>query len=367
MHFLSRKKQFWQCLLIGWLLLATANLFLRISNELVDLSVLIINGIVLFIAGVLCSLGLRFVYLKCHIIEKKLRHMILPVLFCSLLGTTVLSFGVLGVISVIHSSISFYDSALSPANILGNIIGLFPILLVWSCIYLGVQSLQRWKQVEREKFNLQLALKEAQLNTLIGQINPHFMFNSLNNIRALMLEDVPQARTSITQLSNIIRHSLNADKQAFIPLEQELKIIQEFVALSGIQYEERLNFTTHIDDTLLHTPVPPMIIQMLVENAIKHGISHVKGGGELGLTIEAQEDTLLICVSNPGNLNGKTSPENSTHIGLKNIRQRLALQYEDAAEFELQECQGKVIAKVVLPLSTSPQTTSKQTNSKESQ
>ncbi len=353
MHFLSHKKQFWQCQFIGWLFLALTNFVLRIFSENVHLTALIINSIVLFLVGGLCTLGLRLAYLKYKIIEKKIAHMILPVLVCSLLTTIVLTLGMLGLISVIHSSNPFYDSALSSANIISNVIGMFPIVLIWSCIYIGVQSLQRWQQVEREKFSLQLALKEAQLNTLIGQINPHFMFNSLNNIRALMLEDIPHARASIIQLSNIIRHSLNADKQIFIPLEQELKVIKEFVALSGIQYEERLNFTTNIDDDLLQTPIPPMVIQMLVENAIKHGISHVKGGGELGLNIEAQADTLIILVSNPGNLTSKTASASLTNIGLNNIKQRLELQYAGAAHFELLEQQGKVIAKIVIPLPSS--------------
>lgn len=331
-------------------MLAVANLLLRSIPDFNNMGEQIVNSIVILLLGMLTSLGLRVFYLKSKVIEKSLSRMVIPVLTCSLLSTGVMTLLMLSTISLLHNTTPSYDSALSHMNIISNIIALYPITLIWSCIYLGVQSLQRWKQVESEKLSLQLALKEAQLNTLIGQINPHFMFNSLNNIRALMLEDINQARSSITQLSNVMRHALSADKKSHTPLEQELKVIEEFIAISGIQYEDRLEFNSKVDDQLLHVLVPPMMIQMLVENAIKHGISLVKGGGVLSLEIKKQADMIFIQVCNPGSLKPSLTTSTSTNIGLNNIRKRLQLLYGSSARLELSEADETVIATLIFPI-----------------
>lgn len=331
-------------------MLATANLLLRLMPDFNNVGEQIANSLVLLLFGLLTSLGLRVLYIKSSVIEKSLSRMVIPVLTYSLVSTGVMTLLMLGAISLLHNTNPGYDSALSHMNIISNIIALYPITLIWSCIYLGVQSLQRWKQVESEKLSLQLALKEAKLNTLISQINPHFMFNSLNNIRALMLEDINQARASITQLSNVMRHALSADKKSHIPLEQELKVIEEFIAISGIQYEGRLKFKSKVDDQLLHVLVPPMMIQMLIENAIKHGISLVKGGGILSLEINKQADLIFIQVCNPGSLKTSSATSTSTNIGVNNIRKRLQLLYGSSASLELNEAGETVIATLIFPI-----------------
>ena len=331
-------------------MLAVANLLLRSMPDFNNLGEQVVNSIVILLFGLLTSLGLRKFYIKSSVIEKSLSRMVIPVLTCSLVSTGVMTLFMLGTISLLHNTNPDYDSALSHMNIISNIIGLYPITLIWSCIYLGVQSLKRWKQVESEKLSLQLALKEAQLNTLIGQINPHFMFNSLNNIRALMLEDINQARSSITQLSNVMRHTLSADKKSHIPLKQELKVIEEFIAISGIQYEDRLEFKSKVDDQLLHVLVPPMMIQMLVENAIKHGISLVKGGGVLSLEINKKADLIFIQVYNPGSLKSSSATSTSPNIGLNNIRKRLQLLYGSSASLKLSEADETVIATLIFPI-----------------
>jgi LytS/YehU family sensor histidine kinase len=125
------------------------------------------------------------------------------------------------------------------------------------------------------RLELESNLKESQLNTLKGQINPHFMFNSLNNIRGLMLEDVTAARNMLTSLSETLRYSLTKSESNSIALEDELDMVKNYIELSKIQLESRLQFESFIDENSLSTQIPPMIIQMLIENAIKHGISNL--------------------------------------------------------------------------------------------
>ena len=221
---------------------------------------------------------------------------------------------------------------------------------VWIAWYGVLLFLSLYKEVREGKIrNAELLnnLKESQLNTLKGQINPHFMFNSLNNIRGLMLEDVSKAREMLTRLSESLRYSLTQSDQNSIDLESELEMVDNYIEISKIQFDNRLKFTSDIDSESLNKQIPPMIIQMLIENAIKHGISNLKEGGEVKLLTNVDNDMLLIEVSNTGTLQ---CTENTTQVGLKNIEKRLELLYGAAATFKLEENNNKVIATIKIPL-----------------
>ncbi|MAY86311.1 MAG: histidine kinase [Pseudooceanicola sp.] len=219
---------------------------------------------------------------------------------------------------------------------------------IWTAFYVAVKGLIELNKSRETRLKLESSLRESQLNTLKGQINPHFMFNSLNNIRGLMLEDVPRARNMLTSLSETLRYSLTKSNVDSIELEDELDMVRNFIEISKIQFEDRLQFEEDIDKESLKKPIPPMIIQLLIENAIKHGISNLKEGGIVLLSTEIKERQLLIKVTNTGTLKAS---RNSTLLGLKNIRQRLELLYGETASFNLQEIENKVIASINIPTS----------------
>jgi len=219
--------------------------------------------------------------------------------------------------------------------------------LVWSGFYVAIKGLVELNKGRETRLQLESNLKESQLNTLKGQINPHFMFNSLNNIRGLMLEDVDRARHMLTSLSETLRYSLTKSDANAIALEDELEMVENYVEISKIQFEDRLQFETNIDKSTLNTQIPPMIIQMLIENAIKHGISNLKEGGKVSLKTLRKDGFLLIEVANSGNL---SQCENSTQLGLKNIKQRLELLYGKAATFNLNELENQVVATIKIPV-----------------
>ncbi|NAS14174.1 sensor histidine kinase [Poritiphilus flavus] len=222
------------------------------------------------------------------------------------------------------------------------------IIFVWVVCYLVIKLLLKLNADRIERLELNTTLKQAQLNTLKGQINPHFMFNSLNNIRGLMLEDVEKSRDMLTKLSEMLRYSLTQNDGNAIALEQELEMVENYIDLSKIQFEDRLRFEKDIDPKSLHLSIPPMIVQLLVENGTKHGISKLKQGGTIALKTNVEEDQLTIRVSNTGSLKmGK----NTTQLGLKNIRQRLRLLYGERATFGLKEENGEVVATIKIPLS----------------
>lgn len=219
--------------------------------------------------------------------------------------------------------------------------------IIWTVFYVAIKGLMELNKGRETRLKLESNLKESQLNTLKGQINPHFMFNSLNNIRGLMLEDVDRARNMLTSLSETLRYSLTKSNVNSIALEDELEMVENYIEISKIQFENRLQFKKNIDRDSLNTQIPPMIIQMLVENAIKHGISNLKEGGIINLVTNIKDNELFIQVANSGKL---ISSPNSTQLGLKNIKQRLELLYGEAATFSLKEIENKVIATIEIPI-----------------
>jgi hypothetical protein len=227
------------------------------------------------------------------------------------------------------------------------LINSFITIIGWTVFYLSVKIAAKLNANRLERAELNSTLKQAQLNTLKGQINPHFMFNSLNNIRGLMLEDVEKSRDMLTKLSEMLRYSLTKNDVNAIALEEELEMVDNYIALSKIQFEGRLKFVKEIQKDTLGIQIPPMIIQLLVENAAKHGISNLKSGGTIKLITKRNGENLVIKVVNTGKL---MIGQSSTQLGLKNIKQRLRLLYGTSASFSLKEKNEEVVATINIPL-----------------
>ena len=221
------------------------------------------------------------------------------------------------------------------------------LFVIWLFTFLTIKIYHQLKSVQLKQLQLESNLKESQLNTLKGQINPHFMFNSLNNIRGLMLEDVDKARKMLTNLSETLRYSLTKSDINSISLEDELEMVENYVEISKIQFENRLQFEKHVDKNSLDKQIPPMIIQMLIENALKHGISNLKQGGKVVLSTTIIDNQLQIEVANSGTLQ---TTENTTQLGLRNIKRRLELLYGNKATFTLKEIENQVVATIKMPL-----------------
>ncbi|GIQ59884.1 hypothetical protein Flavo103_30200 [Flavobacterium collinsii] len=221
------------------------------------------------------------------------------------------------------------------------------LFFLWIVIYTIYRTTLQIKNNKMDRMEIENTLKDSQLNALKGQINPHFMFNSLNNIRGLILENPEKSREMITRLSEMLRYSLTKNEITTIALEEEIEMVENFIEISKIQMEERLNFISQIDQNTLKLQIPPMIIQMLIENAVKHGIAKLKDGGQISLETNLENNNLTILVSNTGML---TIEKDSTQLGIKNIEKRLYLIYGEKASFKLQEIENKVIAKIIIPI-----------------
>jgi LytS/YehU family sensor histidine kinase len=225
--------------------------------------------------------------------------------------------------------------------------GLF--ILPWVLIYYFYHFFQKSQRQQLDTLRLEALIKELELKTIKAQINPHFIFNSLNSIRALVDENPQRARRAVTELSNILRSSLQVEKVEMVSFENELNIVKDYLALENMRFEDRLKIEYEIDEDTLGQPVPPMMLQTLVENAIKHGISKQIDGGVVKVISDFNGEYHEMAVQNTGTLNGYKS--GAEGFGLSSTTNRLSLLFGDKARFEIKQINGSMVeARVLLPV-----------------
>lgn len=241
-----------------------------------------------------------------------------------------------------------YEVALSPFIIIQIFFNFVKPLAIWALIYFFFQYSNKRLEMERENDQLERAILETEGKVLRAQMNPHFVFNALNSVRALITEDPQKAKKGINQLSKLLRSSLLTERKKTISLAEELETITDYLSLEKIRYEDRLEWKISIDPICKKAQIPPMLLQTLVENGIKHGISHSVKGGSIEIGAQLIEQTIEISVINPGHL--KPSKQLSEGVGLVNSQNRLELIYGKTAQIELEPLnKNQVRAKVTLP------------------
>ena len=217
---------------------------------------------------------------------------------------------------------------------------------LWSVMYFIYNYFERYNK----SLKLEASIKEIELNNLKSQLNPHFIFNALNSIRALVDENPSKSKLAINQLSNILRNSLVTEKRGLTKFEDELKIVKDYLGLEGIRFEERLRTEFDIDSASADFMVPPLMIQTLVENGIKHGVSKLKDGGIIQIKTRVENDRLKIHIRNSGHFQLNGAKKTSGGMGLENTRQRLKLIYGDEASFRiLTESNTFVLTEIIIP------------------
>lgn len=222
-----------------------------------------------------------------------------------------------------------------------------PIFFVWISIYILWHYIDFANKEEIKKVKLENLIKELELKTIKSQMNPHFIFNALNSIRALVDEDPKRSRQAITELSNILRSSIQIDKVEVTSLEKELAIVKDYLALEYIRFADRLQVVYEIEASTLQNQIPPMMLQTLVENAIKHGLSKQPGDCTIKIVSKFDQNKLVLEVMNTGVL----KPSENDGFGLQSTRERLNILYQGEALFELYQCENnQVTAKLAIPI-----------------
>jgi two-component system, LytTR family, sensor histidine kinase AlgZ len=187
------------------------------------------------------------------------------------------------------------------------------------------------KEAEARVMQASVLAREAELRALKAQVNPHFLFNSLNSISALTTSDAPKAREMCILLGDFLRRTLGLGEKASIPLEEEMSLIHAFLAVEKIRYGARLQMEEKIDPGTLNAQVPPLLLQPLVENAVGHGIANLVEGGWIKLAAERRDGELSIVVENL--FDPEAPPRRKSGLGLANVRQRLEARYGNRARF----------------------------------
>jgi two-component system, LytTR family, sensor kinase len=209
----------------------------------------------------------------------------------------------------------------------------------------------RYARISTEReVKLQISLQDSELERLRKQLNPHFLFNALNGIKALVIAEPEKSRDAIAQLSDLLRLSLKTKLKETITLSEELKILDSYLSIEKIRFHERLNVEIDISKDCEKYQVLPFCLQILAENAIKHGIGKQKKGGFIKITGNREENSLILKVINSGKLSEipETSEENNG-IGLENLRKRLKINFGEGAIFTIQQIGNEVVSIISFP------------------
>jgi hypothetical protein len=244
---------------------------------------------------------------------------------------------------------SFYERLPPGAQLRNQFILVLAVHAAWVALYLAFAVQRRRYQAEVRQAQLGEALQAAELRLLKSQLNPHFLFNALNGLRSLIADEPGRARDAVTHLARTLRYTLASGDEDLVSLARELEMVDDYLALEGMRLAERLTVESDIDPDVRQARLPAMLLQTLVENAIKHGIAALPDGGRLRLTATADAGQLRITVMNPRPADAVAAAGDG--VGLRNASERLRLLFGARASLHLDlSTPGIALAEVRLPL-----------------
>jgi len=341
--------RYWAFQLVGWGVVALINLFFAFIFYQIDTQGILICRLLFFVElGILCCHLMRANIRQNNLLIRPINHQIIIFLILTLLYAVAVAMAQSAFESY-YSLVMKGDEA-APGHVLfyRNLYPAFILIFIWNCIYFMYHYVNKSRKQQLDTLQLEALVKALELKTIKAHINPHFIFNALNSIRALIDENPVRARRAVTELSNILRSSLNAEKGETVSLEDELKIVRDYLALEHMRFEDRLQVEFDIENKTLSQQVPPMMLQTLVENAIKHGISKQMRGGIVRITSDFSDSYHQLSVLNTGHLKSSSS---SGGFGLSSTQDRLNLLYGEKAKFEIRQADADLVeAKVLIPI-----------------
>lgn len=335
--------KYWWCQILGWGLYAFIFLFFAFFFKQ-EYGGLLRYLLSIAIVGILVTHAFRAIVTRYKWMEmpfeKSVFYFFFGIISCALVDATVLTCLDLVFVS---ERFDFFSSLVL------SFMQQAAIISLWTAIYFTWHYVEKNRNSQVDKLKLEATVRTLELKTIKAQLNPHFIFNALNSIRALVDENPQRARTAITELSNILRSSMQAEKVEMVSLENELNIVKDYLALEHIRFEERLKIQYDIDPETLELPIPPMMLQTLVENAIKHGISREIRGGTITVESHVKDMQHELTIRNTGQI--VESKNNGQGFGLQSTRQRLGLLFGKRASFEIYNLSPQMVeAKVLMPL-----------------
>lgn len=346
--------RYWIFQLAGWGIFVLVNSFFAYSfNALTNPKDVnqFMGRLLLFIAlGFLATHLMRFLIIRLNTLQKSFDKQVLQFLAITLCFSAAVSSGYVFLLVKFHwlktTELPFFKH--NPLLlVLSHGFFYFIYFFIWVLIYFIYHYVAKSRRQQMDTLQLEALVKSLELQTIKAHINPHFIFNALNSIRALIDENPLRARKAVTELSNILRSSLKADKGETVSFREELTIVKDYLALEYIRFEDRLQVHYEVDEATLDCEVPPMMLQTLVENAIKHGISKLVKGGEVRIISDFKENFYELIVQNTGQLTDGLSIHG---FGLSGTQNRLQLLYGEKARFEIKQLYTNTVeAKILIP------------------
>jgi sensor histidine kinase YesM len=339
----TSKRLYWIAQFIGWTSYVSLIFLASYADNPKQIDLIFITNILsLIFFGILWTHLMRISFFKLEWLDLRLAPLIPRVLVGSMICSILIAVSTTSLSLLID--IKEKDS-LTPLNVIINVFAVLVLILFWNSIYFTFHFFQKSRKQELNNLTLESSRNEIELKNLRSQLNPHFLFNSLNSIRALIDIEPSKAKVSVTTLSNLLRKSLILGRENLVRLDEEIEMVSNYLELEKIRFEERLEVKMVLDADLNDFMLPPFSLQMLVENAIKHGISNLVNGGEIIIETKKIAGIITISVTNSGEIVDGNNIEKG--IGIENTKRRLALQFKDTAEFELTQYGKNVIAQLI--------------------
>ena len=215
-------------------------------------------------------------------------------------------------------------------------------------VYFVYIARQRTREAERIEQELRVMAREAELRALRAQLNPHFLFNSLNSISALTTVNPKGAREMCVLLSDFLRKSLRLGERLSVPLSEELDLLKDYFAIEQIRFAPRLHVVWEIDDTSQGAEIPALLLQPLVENAIKHGISQLVEGGTVRIKTEVKAGRVTVLLENP--IDHAINTPKGLGLGLRQVHQRLTTHFGPDGRMEIEARNGLHTVRLFFPM-----------------
>ena len=307
------------------------------------------NALFMFLAALL-GIGITHVYrtilIRIQVFEMPFTQMAV-LAFLAVFALSIVLFAGLSVVTwVIETEVNWEQLTLN--YMFMSVLNWSRYLFVWVLIYHLHGLMERINRTQVERLASENQLKNVELQNLKAQLNPHFLFNALNSVKALTHSDPQRAGEAVMLLSDLLRYSLNYEKQSLVPLSDELAVTRDYLALEKIRFNRRLEYHLEIEPAAEKWPIPPILLVTLAENAIKHGIAQSIQGGFVHIKAHVENGHMKLEVCNTGHF----SPDpNRQGIGLANIQRRLEMLFSGKAVFNLNNNleQNTVTAAVQIP------------------
>ncbi|MFM1931608.1 MAG: LytT sensor histidine kinase [Bacteroidota bacterium] len=338
-----RERIYWLCQWIGWGLFASGAV-INVALQGRVVWEVPVSATIMMVLGIGITHAFRTLLRRANYLSQPLWKQALLILPTSLVMSLLfsLAYGALHDAFLVRGrKILVFDDA----GLWIYMLNFTVLFLVWTVVYFAVHYFENFRKAEIHNLELRATSVEVELNNLRSQLRPHFMFNSLNSIRALIDEDPVRAKEAVTILSSVLRNSLLLGKHALIPLSEEMELVEKYLEMEKIRFEDRLQTEINISPDASAFPVPPLMVQTLVENGVKHGIAVTRGGGRLIIRAAVRDRNLEIAIANTGTL-GEDEGEGT---GLQNTQKRLQLIYGNDALFSIEEVDSEVICVLRIP------------------